>query len=108
MKHFGLGTVEVFGEPGLVDERLPCTQVEPKFHDNDDDDGDSGDGDDGDSNNDVDDDDWYIKVKRVIIINKQWIFTSKVKIFGCHICSSWTTGASDTNVGVYFEFFDKI
>ena len=63
--------MKVFGEPGLVDERLPCTQVEPKFHDNDDDDGDGGDGDDGDSNNNVDDDDWYIKVKRVIIINKQ-------------------------------------
>ena len=55
--------MEVFGEPGLVDERLPCTQVEPKFHDNDDDDGDGGDGDDDDSNNDVNDDDWYIKVK---------------------------------------------
>ena len=51
-----------------MDERLPCTLVEPKFHDNDDDDGDGGD---TDSNNNVDDDDWYIKVKRVIIINKQ-------------------------------------
>ena len=71
MKHFGLGTVEVFGEPGLVDERLPCTLVEPKFDDNDDNDGVDGDGDDDDSNNNVDDDDWYIKVKRVIIINKK-------------------------------------
>ena len=40
--------MKVFGEPGLVDERLPCTQVEPKFHDNDGDDGDGGDDDDGD------------------------------------------------------------